>query len=298
MTFACEQCGATLACEGARTATCPYCASPSVVERPRSAGQVDPMFVLPHGFAAGGARSRLEAWLRSRTIFIDSRVRRAAVEELRGIYVPAYLYSAVARTQYTASIGEHYTETEEYEAKDEHGKPVTKTRSVTRTEHCPLAGSHVGYVTDVIVSASQGLPNRELAAIEPFDLRQLRRFAPSFVTGWLAEEFSRSRDACHGASRAAAIEDIGARLRAFMPGDSHSDLDWHTTVEWESLDPLYVPVWVLALRWHADKPPVRVVINGQTGEATGKLPLSPWKIAIAVVVLAAIVATLILVLRR
>ncbi len=256
------------------------------------------MFVLPHGFDAAGARSRLEAWLRSRTIFIDSRVRRAAVEELRGIYVPAYLYSAVARTSYTASIGEHYTETEEYDTTDEHGKKVKKTRSVTRTEHRSLAGPHVGYVTDVIVSASQGLPNRELAAIEPFDMRQLRRFAPSFVTGWLAEEFSRSRDVCHTASRGAAIDDIGVRLRAFMPGDSHSDLEWRTTVEWESLDPLYVPVWVLALRWHADKPPVRVVINGQTGEATGKLPLSPWKIAIAVLLLAAIVATIILVARK
>ncbi len=297
VTLTCEQCGASLACDGVRTATCPYCASPSFVERPASAGTVDPTFVVPFGFDALGARQRLETWLRGRTIFIDGRVRRAAVESLRGIYVPAYLYSAVARTTYTASIGEHYTETEEYEDTDAEGKKVTRTRSVTRTEHRPLSGRHVGYVTDVVVSASAGLPDRELSAIEPFDLRQLRRFAPSFVTGWIAEEFSRSRDACRAASHREAVDEIGTRLRAFMPGDSHSDLDWSTTVEWESLDPLYVPIWVLALRWHADRPPVRVVLNGQTGEATGKLPLSPWKIAIAVLVAAALIALAILVLR-
>jgi hypothetical protein len=35
-------------------------------------------------------------------------------------------------------------------------------------------------------------------------------------------------------------------------------------------DPIYVPVWVLAVRYRDDKPVVRVVINGQTGAATGR----------------------------
>jgi hypothetical protein len=294
MTFSCEQCGATLACEGARTATCPYCASSNFVERAGTV--VSPSFVLPHAFDAVGARRRLDAWLRAR-YFVDGRIRRAVVEELRGVYVPAYLYSAVARTTYTATIGEHYHETEEYEHTDKDGKKETRTRTVTRTEHRALSGRHVGYVTDVVVSASAGLPDRELAAIEPFDMRQLRRFAPSFVTGWLAEDYGRNREVCFASSRRAAVEDVGERLRKFMPGDSYSDLDFRTAVEWESMDPLYVPVWVLALCWHADKPAVRVVLNGQSGEAFGKLPLSWWKIAALVLVLAAIVAAAILALR-
>lgn len=295
-TFTCEQCGASLACAGVRTATCPYCASPSFVQRAPAAGHVDPAFVVPFAFDDAGARRRLAAWLRARSIFVDRRAVRAAVEELRGIYLPAYLYSAVARTTYTVSIAEHYTETEEYEHTGPDGTKETRTRSVTRTEHCPLAGRHVGYVTDVVVSASTGLPSRELAAIEPFDLRQLRRFAPSFITGWSAEEFGRSREACHAESRGEAVDEVGARLRAFMPGDGHSDLAWRTSVEWESLDPLYVPVWVIALRHRAG--PVRVVMNGQTGAAAGRLPLSPLRIALAVLLVAAIVAAIALGVRR
>ena len=297
-TFTCEQCGASLACDGVRTATCPYCASPSFVERPPSPDHVDASFVVPFSFDEAGARTRLAAWLGSRSLFVDRRVVRAAILDLRGVYLPAYLYSAVARTAYTATIGEHYSETEEYEATGADGKPEKRTRTVTRTEHCPLAGRHVGYVTDVVVSASTGLPDRELAAIEPFDLRQLRRFAPSFITGWITEEFGRSRDACQTASRDEALEEVGARLRGFMPGDSHSDLDWRTSVAWEALDPLYVPVWVIALRHRPDRPALRVVLNGQTGTATGTLPLSPLRIALAVLLVAAIAAAIVLGVRR
>nr|MBA3455253.1 hypothetical protein [Deltaproteobacteria bacterium] len=177
--------------------------------------------------------------------------------------------------------GEHYTETETRTTKDEHGNARTETRSVTRTEYRPLAGQHVGYITDVIISASAAVDQRTLGALEPFDLRQLRRFTPALVSGWIHEEFSRAADDCTRVSRREAVDAVGDKLRAFMPGDSYSDLAWRTTVEWESLDPILVPVWVFAVRYRDDQQPLRVVINGQTGRIAGKVPLAGWKIAIA-----------------
>jgi hypothetical protein len=289
-TFACGQCGASLAFEGVRTQTCPYCASPNFVERPPAADQPDPAFVVTFTGEAPVAKLQLERWIGNRSLFADPALRHAKVEDLRGVYLPAYLYSAVARTEYSAQIGEHYTETESYTTTDSQGKTVRKTRTVTRTEYRPLAGQHVGYVTDVIVSASAGLANEELARVEPFDLRQVRRFSPALISGWIAEEFSRTADDCRRLSRGEAVEEVGLRLRRFMPGDSFSDLQWRTNVEWESLDPVLVPVWVLAVRYRDDKPPVRVVINGQTGKVHGKAPLSWWRIATAIVLALGVIA--------
>jgi hypothetical protein len=288
VTFACGNCGASLQFDGVRTQTCPYCASPNFVERPPAADQPDPTFVIPFGGDAAWARRHVDTWLGSRSLFADSAVKKANVEHMRAVYLPAYLYSAVARTDYTAQIGEQYTETETYETTDAQGNKKTETRTVTRTEYRPLAGRHVGYVTDVIVTASAGLPNAELQRVEPYDMRQLRRFSPALISGWITEEFSRSADDCRRMSRGEAVDEVGVRLRSFMPGDSYSDLAWRTMVEWESLDPLLVPVWVFALRYREDKPPLRVVINGQTGRVTGKAPLAWWKIAIAIAVVAAI----------
>jgi len=283
--FTCGHCGASLSFDGTRTETCPYCTSPNFVERPASADQPDPAFVVPFTGDATAARGWLARWIRRNALFADSAFRRATVDELRAVYLPAYLYSAVAHTDYTASIGEHYTETETYKTKDKDGNPKIETRTVTRTEYRHLSGRHVGYVTDLVVSASAGLANAELAAIEPYDLRELRRYTPALISGWPTEEFSRSADNCRRMSRGDALDEVGSKLRRFLPGDSHSDLTWRTSVDWESLDPIYVPVWVLAVRYRDDKPVVRVVINGQTGAATGKVPLAWWKITLAIAAL-------------
>jgi hypothetical protein len=285
-TFACGQCGAGLAFDGVLTASCPYCASPSFVERPPAAGQPEPRFVVTFAGDANGARRSLERWLGSRTWFADPALRRARVADLRGIYVPAYLYSAVAHADFNASIAEHYTETET-RTKDD---GTTETRTVTRTEYRPLSGRHLSYVTDVVVSASRGLTHGELGAIEPFDFRTMRRFAPALITGWIAEEFSRDADDCRVATHGEALEQIGMRLRRFMPGDGFSDLHWRAAIHWEAMDPVLVPVWVFAVRYRDERPPLRVAINGQTGKIAGKVPLSWPRIVAALVVLAAIAA--------
>src|SRR5215510_4516740 len=139
-TLSCGHCGASLRFAGVRTETCPYCASANFVERPPAAGQPQPELVVAFTGDAAAARRKLDLWLGSRTWFADARIKRARVEDLRGVYLPAYLYSAVAHTDYTASIGEHYTETQTRETTDAEGKKATETRTVTRTEYRPLSG--------------------------------------------------------------------------------------------------------------------------------------------------------------
>jgi len=296
-TYACGHCGADLVFAGVRSALCPYCASGNVVERPATADRPRPAFVIAFSLDAAAARHALVRWLGSRTWFADARIRRARIDSLRGVYVPAYLYSAVAHTEYTASIGEQYAETETRETTDPRGHRRTEIRTVTRTEYRPLSGRHLGYVTDVLVGASAGLAPAELAAIAPYELLALRRYRPAVIAGWIAEEFARDPDDCLRASRDEAIEDIGMRLRRFLPGDSHCDLAWRTAVRWESLAPLLVPVWVLAVRHRDDRPALRVVINGQTGAIAGKVPLAWWKIALAVLAAAAVIVAIAAIVR-
>ena len=289
-TYSCQQCGAGLWFGGVRTELCPYCASPNFLERAPARDQPRPRFVIGFAHDADRAKQLLARWLGSRHWFADTAIKRGTLENLRGVYLPAYLYSAATRTDYTASIGEHYTETEDVETTDAQGNKKTERKTVTRTEYRPLAGSHVGYVTDVVVSASIGLAQQELGRVEPFDMAQLRRFDPHVISGWISEEYSRTADECSATSRTEVTDEVGARLRRFMPGDSHADLAWRTRVSWESMDPILLPIWVAAVRYRADRPPLRVVINGQTGKATGQVPIAWWKVVLAVAAVAALVA--------
>lgn len=288
MNLRCQSCGAELVvAQDFRTTVCPYCAAPSVVDRPPSPDRPAPTFALGFALTHASAGERVKHWLRTRNPWSHSGLKRASLQEVRGVYVPAYLYSALASSRYSASIGESYTETETYTT-TENGKTVTRTRTVVKTEWRSLRGEHAEYVPDVLVTASRGLSNAELEKLEPFDLRALARYEPALVAGWVAEEPSLSRDECLRLAREEALARVGRRLEAFMPGDSHRDLRHETRLESESLDVCLVPVWVLAARYAPDAPPLRVVVNGQSGEVYGKVPISWVKVVLTVLGVAAL----------
>ena len=284
----CQSCGAQLVvAPELKTTVCPYCAAPSVVERPPSEDSPTPLFALGFCLTHRVAAERVQAWLRSRHPWTPSGLKRAPLQDVRGVYVPAWLYSARAESSYSASIGENYTETETYTT-TENGRTVTKTRQVQKTEWRPLSGQHAQYVPDVLVTASRGLPNAELAALEPFDLRDLARFTPALVAGWVAEEPSLGREACLAQAREEARALVGERLEAFLPGDSHRDLRHQTRLEEEALELCLVPVWVLAVRYAPGTPPLRVVVNGQSGVVYGRVPVSWVKVALTVLAVVAL----------
>jgi hypothetical protein len=75
-----------------------------------------------------------------------------------------------------------------------------------------------------------------------------------------------------------------------MPGDGCHDLSFETDLSDEAIDLVLVPVWVFAVRYHREKPPVRILVNGQTGKVFGKIPFSWAKVGIVAAVVAAVVA--------
>ena len=285
----CQACGATIVVAAhLRTADCPYCASPHVVERPPAADRPRPTFALGFAVDAERARGIARDWVKSRGFFAHGGLKRAVMEKTRGVYLPAYLYSAVAAARYTAEIGEQYTETR-VNAKDK------SVETVTRTEWRDLAGAWEAYVRDVIVTASGGLANDRLAAIEPFDLRALRRFRPAVISGWPAEEPSRDRDGCLRTARGETVEQVRRELEDFLPGDEHRRLECQVEVRDEAAELVLLPVWVFAVRYAPEEPPVRLLINGQTGVSSGRVPLSVPRIVLAALFgVASIVAALLL----
>jgi len=287
----CRNCGARLIVEPhLRTAECPYCASTSVVEREASSGVIDPTFALGFVIDRERARETCVRWIRSRGPFAKNEFKRAMPEKGRGLYMPAYLYAAVARASYRCDIGENYTET--YTTTDSKGKTVVRTRIVT--EWRELEGNTASYVQDVLVTASKGIPNALLEEVEPFDLRALLRYSPGVISGWIAEEASMSAEECTQLARNESVESIHRSLSGFMPGDLHRNLQAQVKLHDEVSELVLLPVWVFAVRHSESEPPVQILINGQTGVVAGRVPRSFVKIALAVVFGLALVLFLVL----
>jgi DNA-directed RNA polymerase subunit RPC12/RpoP len=288
LTLECESCGATLSVEEhLRTIECPYCDSPGVVERPPDPNRPRPTFAVGFVLTGSAAAERVSEWVKSRGIFAHGGLKTATVDTVRGVYLPGYLFGATAHASYSAQIGENYTVTETYTTTDSEGRTVTRTRTRIETEWRPLSGNYSGYVQDVVVTASRAISNDELEEIEPFDLRGLRRYDHGLVAGWIAEEPSRSRAECQALAEEEGLQDVGQRIARFLPGDSQRSVQFTSELRDQVLELTLLPVWVFAARYAPDRPPVRVLVNGQTGKVYGDVPLSKVKIAIAVILVLA-----------
>ncbi|MCG8652511.1 MAG: hypothetical protein MI861_21910 [Pirellulales bacterium] len=277
--ISCQACGANLLVEAhMRTALCPFCASLSIVKRPPASNRPEPEFVVGFVVDQDRAANLVKNWLSKSHFFARSDFKNAVPEVTRGVYLPAYLYGAIADSEYSASIGENYTETETYTTTDSNGKTVTRTRTVVKTEWRSLHGRHSCYVFDVIVTASRGVSNQALEAVEPFDLRALRRYNDSFISGWLAEEPSREKQECFRFAHDETVEKVGRMLDGFMPGDTHRNLQYRTELSQEVIDLVMLPLWTFAVRYADDRPPIQILVNGQTGRVGGKVPISAAKV--------------------
>jgi len=275
----CDECGAVLEVSERLLATrCPYCASTSIVEREPTVDRPRPTFLVPFTWGRERVEDRLKSWIGSQGMFAPTAFKEAALESLRGVYVPAWLYGAVGQTDFSASIGEDFTRVETYTTTDSKGNTVTNTRVVTYTEWRNLRGRHEAWMVDFLVSASEGLNNEDLELLEPFDMRALKRYDPRALAGWIAEQASVDRDACMGDARGEAEDRIGEGLGSFMPGDSYRNLRFASTFHEETASLVLLPVWIGTARYGSKEEKIRVLLNGQSGEVIGRVPKSSLKI--------------------
>lgn len=270
----CQNCGATvqLATEALST-RCAFCDSP-LVESESAAEPVDR--VVPFLLERSQAASRLGKHLAQQWLAPEPIRRAARPDELRPAFVPFYAYDALTRTGWSAGIGIYWHRQETYTT-TENGKTVTKTRTVRETEWHDLDGTHAGQWFDHLVSASQGLPEDEANALEPFDLGRSKPFAAALVAGIDAELPTLD----HGAAQATAQRELHERAEAaiaaeHLPGDTHRSLQCQTDLQLEAVRLVLLPVWIAGVDTPRGR--LRLLVNGQTGEVVGAVPVSVPKV--------------------
>jgi hypothetical protein len=293
--FRCENCGAKIAVDpDERSYVCPFCDSNYVVEFTREeSDRQPPEFVIPFAVTREEALEKYRAWISQNTWFRPRDLGQTRIaEKLRGVYLPFWSFSMLAQSNWSARIGEYWYRTETYTT-TQNGKTVTKTRRVRETEWWDLGGRHHHYCSQYLVSASGGLAQQEAERIKPFHLPALKRYAPGYLAGWTTEEYSVAADEALQESQKEFLRRERENVAAFLPGDTHGDLDVDTRFSHANSDLILLPIYLLSYRYREKL--YRFIINGQTGKTVGDKPVSWPKIALAaagVVAVAAVVGLL------
>ena len=157
-----------------------------------------------------------------------------------------------------------------------HTRPVTRTRTVTKTMWTSVSGDVQHFFDDALICGSHSLSDREVGKLGPWDLKNLEQFQPHFLSGFKTERYAVGLEV--GFAKAREVMDVQIRhLCCRDIGGDHQTLHTvrtqHVGVTFKHL---LMPVWVGADRYHNE--PYRVIVNARTGKVSGTRPYSVAKI--------------------
>ncbi len=284
-TMRCTNCGATAELQLSNVATkCAFCGAP-LVEADQATTPAEG--VVPFAVTREEAGKRFSDWLKGLWFRPSSLKRLADLKELRGVYVPSWIFDASAESSWTAEAGYTYFDTETVTNDD----GSTEERQVERIRWEPASGQHAESYVDLIVSGSRGLGPEELEKIGPFALGDaLFGFNRDFLAGFEAEAPAiLPAEAWVTAAKWVEQFEYQACDRE-VPGDTHRFLNVDTRTSDESYQSALLPVFIGAYAYAGKV--FRVLVNGRTGETKGEAPWSFWKITLFVLFIAAILAAI------
>lgn len=292
----CENCGATSSIDPKITsAQCPYCSTPLIVENARSESIIQPKSLLPFKLSANEAKGEFKKWI-SKLWFAPGDLKKAVLnfDHFKGVYIPYWTYDTDTATQYIGQRGEHYYTTQTYTT-TENGKSVTKTRQVQHTRWYPAAGHVHKIFDDILIVASESLPQKYIYKLEPWDLHKLVPFNKSFLSGFVTERYQIELTQGFEIAKKIAEPQIKMLVRRDIGGDEQRILTMHTNYNDITFKHLLLPVFISAYRYKNKV--YQFLINGRTGEVQGQRPYSWGKITLTIIAGLIIVALIVVIAK-
>ncbi len=288
-TLDCSTCGATVNFAGGEISSkCAFCGSQSVIEQQAHGNVIRPESLVPFAVNQEAAKQKFQEWLGS-GFFRPGDLEDAARVEggIAGMYVPYWTFDCAVQSQWRAEAGHHYYEHELVTKVVDGQKQQVKER-VRKTRWEPAHGHRQDRYDDVLVVASKGLPEKIADRLATFDTSALQPYDPRFLAGYRAEEYGVGLADGWEKAKRKVIADQDRKCQSDIPGDTHRNYQSQHQFGQETYKHILLPLWIAAYRYQDET--YRFLVNGQTGEVQGEAPTSWFKVALVVLVIAAIIA--------
>ncbi|MCA9079191.1 MAG: hypothetical protein KDA58_01480 [Planctomycetaceae bacterium] len=265
----CDSCGADVVFVGTLTSTtCPYCASPIQREHVHTATFRVPVDgVLPFLVDRKHAQQKIADWVQSRWFAPNRFKKEGAAGEFEGVYLPYWTFDTLTFNQYRGQRGINYRKTV--------GVGKNK-RTVTRTRWYSVSGQFQHFFDDVLVVATDGLPDHFIRSLEPWPLQHCLPFTSQLLAGHFARTYEIGLEQGFGIGRELMDEALRQNVRRRIGGDKQRIDELRTRCDAITYKHLLLPLWMFVYRY-GDKP-FHVYVNGATGEVQGERPYSWVKI--------------------
>ena len=272
--LACEQCGAvTLLPPEQKAGQCPYCGSLRTVTAAEAIELLDPQAIGLMKLDASQAMRQVKHWLGRGLFSPDDLAVQAGKFHLRPAYYPFWTFDGTLEIPWQCEVN-------------------TGTSKAPNWQ--PRSGSEMQFFNDVLVSGLHTISAKELASLEPFNLKELVEFAPSYLAGWPALTYDTPLAEASLSAREKIIKKFQRSLYATVePGQEKRDLRIGAG-KWSGWTFKYIllPIWVGSYHFQGKVFPL--LVNGQTGKVGGVKPRDDLKVFLSATTLVVMVTFIVI----
>jgi DNA-directed RNA polymerase subunit RPC12/RpoP len=263
-TGSCPSCGAELIGDKNTIATvCPCCGNTQIMQK-RVQGLLKPEYVIPFQLDKKAAKEALVKFYQDKKLLPNFFKTENHVNNIQGLYVPFWLFDAKAQGSVT------YKATRVMAWRD-------SKYNYTKTDFYSVQREGSLGFEKISVDGSEKMDDDYMDSIEPFDYGKLKDFQTAYLSGYLAEKYDVSIDACKERAVKRIKNSVESQFRSSVHGYATVTKE-RSSVNVEDGKVAYslFPVWVLNSKYKKEN--FQFIMNGQSGLIAGKLPIDKGKV--------------------
>ena len=278
--YHCNNCGAEVVVgDTSSTAFCYYCHSP-VVLSDRLKGDFRPDKIIPFKLDKKEALKHFADWVKGKKYVPSDFTSNSTKEKMTGIYLPHWQADVIADVDYHATglkISTWQTGNMEYTKTDKY--KIDRTGKIELDKFQELAFTKI----------DKPLIN----AISPYDLEEQKDFSQGYLAGFSSEQYDIKKEEIEPVIK----ERAGDYTKNLIHGSTNyagyiEDEHDNTSYTVQNYAYVLLPSWVLTYLYKGKT--YVFAVNGQTGKATGELPVNKFKLGVVSAIMSGVVAALLL----
>lgn len=257
--YVCKSCGGEIIAPEVTGATrCPYCDNP-VVMLGSFAGNLRPDFIIPFKLDKNAAKAALQRHFTGKKLLPKVFKEENHIDEIKGIYVPFWIYDAQAKANITYAATRVRTWSD-------------SRYTYTETSFYNLRRAGTLDFVNVPGDGSKKLDDDLMDSLEPFNMQEAVPFQSAYLAGYLADKYDVTFEE--------NLPRITQRIKTTTAAFFRDSIQGYNTVNPTATEIKVaegtvryglLPVWLLNTTWNDQK--FTFAMNGQTGKMVGDLPV-------------------------
>lgn len=266
--YRCPDCNAEIIADKNTSATfCIYCGNTAIL-KDKLSGKFKPEGIIPFTVTKEEAVLEFRKHIKSKILSSNTFLKNFNIEKITGIYIPYWINSFEVDVKFNG-----------YGYKNPKYDPITQTYSTEKV----LVNRRLKIdFENIPVDGSKKLDNDIMFNVFPYDMKKIKEYHHAYLSGFFAEKYDDDLDKYLAILKEKSYTTVNKAIRESVQIYTEFNLI-EKDIKFDNMKSKYilVPVWMLNIK-HKNKI-YPFVMNGQTKEFIGDIPISTFKLFLLII---------------